>query len=199
MSGSLAPDAVLGLGPPWTSTPCNWTRGTCDPAALPAVLERVLAGLETTPEPDPADVPADLMIGWSFTAQWLAEAMPALADITPEAVRARVSELPNTPSEAAEGIGRFWVAWLMERLLYQVLDAVRSPDLDAVAADRLMSIVESRVGAVRPLIAKQVLCAVATGLGAAAGPLLDRLAAAENLDPAVREEAALNRNWVRGG
>jgi hypothetical protein len=133
--------------------------------------------------------------------------MPTLADITPEAVRARVGELPGMPPEAAEGIGRFWVAWLMEeRVLSRVLAAVRSGGtavpsarLDAAAADRLLSVVESRVRAARPAIASQVLRAVAIGIGAPAGPLLDRLAAARDLDPAVREEAAAILSWVRSG
>src|ERR1700731_2894355 len=71
---------------PWRLTHSGLRRSAageipCDAASVDTalgLLDRTLAILSVTPEPP---LPESLLTYWDFTASWLAEAMPDLADI----------------------------------------------------------------------------------------------------------------------
>jgi hypothetical protein len=120
VSGDLVPPGVRQLALPLSAT--TRAPGIAHPAiggGLAGLVERVLDALETVPLVDKRELPDDVLVGWSFTAEWLAEAMPTMSAITRDALAERLREhFGNPPPALVDAIGRFWVRWLLESLLW---------------------------------------------------------------------------------
>jgi hypothetical protein len=203
VSEPLVPAAVRVLRDPLALTSASKRAdalAAADAETLVDVLERVLYALEEVQPVDDRAVPADLLNTWSFTTEWLSEAMPTLSAITREAVVERLAEFVADPSPAlVEGIGRYWLRDLLESHLSDVLAALgrrgRTGALET-QADRLLEVAEQHVPSATPTLAAQLLRSVAIALGDRAVPLLARLAGTETLDPLVRDEAELDWRWL---
>jgi hypothetical protein len=194
VTGYLVPQLIREPGAPWSST-TPFADGALpgDAEALVTLLDRILAALEAVPQADEREIPRDFLAGWVFTAEWLSEAMPSFGAITREALARRLGEqIDDPPPALVEAMGRYWVRWLLDSLLWRVLSALDDlagrGELGGQAA-RLLEVAGRRIPAARPVAGREVLRTVTASVGQPSVPLLERLAAMPALPPEVREQA----------
>jgi hypothetical protein len=193
MSGPLVPAAARDLG----STASLPDRPTGDADALVDLLDRILSALADAPAVDERQLPEDLTVGWAFTADWLSEAMPTFAAVTPEAVARRLGEQGTEPSAAlVDAVGRFWIRWLLTARLWRTLSALddRAP---IAAPQRLLDLARRWVPRIDPVMAGGLVDTVAAAAGARAVPLLERFASASELPEGVRGKARAELHRIR--
>ena len=140
-----------------------------DAEGLVTLLDRILAALEAVPPPDEREIPRDFLVGWVFTAEWLSEVMPSFCAITREVLARRLGEQVDDPPPAlVEAMGRYWIRWLLDSLLWRVLSALDDlagrGELGGQAA-RLLEVAGRRIPAARPVAGREVLRTVTASMG----------------------------------
>ncbi len=201
---ALTPSSLLADAPlPWRLTHHDRRRGAASALKAGAdavetalrLLDRALEILGRTPEPSSARIPATWMDYWDFTSDWLAEAMPELADVDAGPVDRLVREKgqPAAAEPLAQyfswrvvaDIGRSLLAWLRD-------PAVRS----AVDPNRFVALAEHRWRGLDPWLASDLLLTAAEIAGATALPLLAAVANDSTLQEEVRDAARDFQLWI---
>jgi hypothetical protein len=166
-----------------------------------AALDATLTALPDLVEPAPDDLPADLIDYFDFTADWLAEAMPRLPNLTPSTVQAMLTERAGTATSDTEAVAllAFWLRYITVGVAKDALswlsDRLRGPD-SGPAVGRFVRLITREV-ARQPVDLASTLLTRLSDLGPAiATPVLDAVLADPATDPELRDHAVRYRRFL---
>jgi hypothetical protein len=189
---------------PWRLTHSGLRRSAvgeipCDAASVDTVLgllDRTLAILSVTPEPP---LPESLLTYWDFTASWLAEAMPDLADIGERPVASLLEKRDLGVPVSAAALAQYFSWWVLvdlgRSLLVWLRDAPPSCR-SAIDSGRFVQLAEHRWRGLDPWLAGELFRTAVEISGRAALPLLDAAEHDPSAPEPVREAARNYRGWV---
>ena len=177
MTDHLISPAARDLPSPWHLTT---TRPDFPVSATPTadeaieVLDHVLLAREQIPESDAASLPRDIVEYWAFTAEWLSEAMPTLADVTTSALVTVVrGQWPDATAEFAQAMGNFWLRSLLQQRLLDALNVIhRGDELTDAQVGKLLEVTRRRLHTANPTDARALLSIVGAAAGARGTGLL---------------------------
>ena len=222
MTATVPPPELRTLAEPWNLTSARArasavarlrSASSADPTST---LESTLAALDAALEVAPGlpsegpDLPEELTDYFDFTAAWLAEAMPILADISIAGVDAQLRTRPDIPSgpRSAESLAWIWVGYLVHGIIREALALLRDTPAgrssDARIASTLPASVRDGLAAVvtrelprQPAATSSRLLSALVGLGGPADGLVDAVARRQvpGLDPEQVEHARRLQTW----
>lgn len=226
----LVPLSLAALPEPWTLTARSARQqaaGASEDSAARAVaaLSALLAALPDVPEPTEADLPEEFADYFPFTADWLAERMPTLAEISSDTIAAMLAErtavpVADVPAAPVVALGRLWVRTLVVELIQECLALLTDTPPGRAADARLASALSPSVRAAlaelaarellrQPAYVGSALLSALAGMGSPADRLLDEVAGGgatgggatgggarwERLDPELRRHARSLQVW----
>jgi hypothetical protein len=212
VTGVELPADLAGLPAPWNLSSSRargerlGARGTDAAAARSALtaLDRALAAFPGLPDPPEEALPAELADSFDFTAEWLAEAMPTLDDLSAATIATLLERrLPGhepDPGQVDALAGRW--------LLYTTADIIRSAlnwletglrQLgDPALVEELLALVARRLPDQPPGLAATMLTHAARIARGRARPLLATVAGDDKADAGLRDHASSLRTWLSG-
>lgn len=226
----FVPATLAALRVPWHFTSGRVRRSAA--AALPvelrttgavAALDAALAAYPELPEPVEAELPEEFTDYFDFTAEWLAERMPTLVEVSAATITAMLAErtaapVSEVPEASVEALSRLWVRTITVEVIQESLALItdtpagRSGDaridsaLSPAVRSALVEIVARELPRQSTYVGSILLSALA-GLGGPADRLLDEIASAgggaasseagvwSGLDPEVRRHARSVAVW----
>jgi hypothetical protein len=199
---SALPTALLDDAPlPWRLTHSDRRRKAaatvkCDATVLATVshlLDRCLEVLSRTPEPAVAEPWIEY---WGFTADWLAEAMPELADIQVETVTALLVQKGPGQEASAQELAMYFSWWVLLDLSRSLLAWLRDTCRSIVDPRRFMELAARRWRGIDPWLAEELFRAAVEIAGRMALPLLESVERDPTVLDRIREAARNYRGWI---
>jgi hypothetical protein len=171
----------------------------CDAHNLDAILsllDRSLEVLNASPEPS---LPEPLLTYWEFTAEWLAEAMPEIADLSDGAVASLLEQKDlGAPVSAAE-LTQYFSWWVLADLARSMLKWLRDaplPSRSMIDSIRFVKLAERRWRGLEPWLASELFRTAAEVAAAGARPLLEAVGNDPSVPERVRAAARNYRGWI---
>ena len=209
MTESLLPRELADLPHPWNLTSdrarravlANWTADPRTTQDALLALERSLLALPDLPEPPDDALPADLMEYFDFTADWLAESMPELDDLSTTTIAKLLSERTGSPAPETEvrSLARHWLRYVTvgitqaaSRWLSHALELLH----DLPEVDRFLAIAERELPRQPIDLASGLLSDIARQGHGQSDSLLARVVTDERADPELRRHARSLRVWL---
>jgi hypothetical protein len=201
------PPALRDLADPWALTSARARHQAVNgSAALPvdaplAAVDAALTALPDLDDPAPGDLPGELIDYFDFTAEWLAEAMPRLQDLTVPTAHAMLTERAGapTPESATVALLAFWLRYITVGVAKDALswlsDRLAGPD-PGPGVDRFVQLI-SREVARQPVDLASTLLTRLSELGPAiATPVLTTVIADPATDAELRDHAVRYRRFL---
>jgi hypothetical protein len=158
----------------------------CDTLNLETILsllDRSFEVLSASPEPS---LPEPLMTYWEFTAAWLADAMPEMADLNEGTVASLLQQTDlGAPVSAAE-LTQYFSWWVVADLAHSMMLWLRDapvPCRSMVDSIRFVNVAERRWRGLDPWLAGELFRTAVEVVGEGARPLLGAVEG----DPAALE------------
>jgi hypothetical protein len=163
--------------------------------AVLSLLDRSLEVLSAFPEPP---LPESLLTYWEFSAAWLAEVMPEMADVSDRAVASLLEQKDlGAPVSAAELTQYFswWVLADLARSMLKWLRDVPLPCRSMIDSNRFVKLAERRWRGLEPWLASE-LFRTAVEVAADARPLLEAVGNDPSVPETVRSAARDYEGWI---